>query len=81
MKAIREAGLKIPQDISVVGYDGFEIGKYISPTLTTVYQDFLEMGAITVDLLFSMIEQKKEAMNIILKPKLILGESTKKSEI
>lgn len=81
MKAIREAGLKIPQDISIVGYDGFEIGKYISPTLTTVYQDFLEMGEITVDLLFSMIEQKKEAMNVILKPKLILGESTKKSEI
>lgn len=76
MKAIREANLKIPEDISVVGYDGFEIGKYIYPTLTTIYQDFIEMGDIATNLLFSMIEEKKEAANIILKPKLILGEST-----
>ena len=37
-QAIEEAGKKIPDDISVVGFDGLEISEYLVPSLTTVYQ-------------------------------------------
>lgn len=80
MKAIREEGLSIPEDISLVGYDGFDIGDYLNPSLTTVYQDFIELGNLAIDTLFSMIEEKKEAANIVLKPILKLKNSTKKVE-
>lgn len=78
MKAIKEKGLRIPEDISLVGYDGFEVGAFLNPSLTTVFQDFQELGSKSVDILFSMIENKEEAVNIVYKPKLIIRESTKK---
>ncbi|MGL4788421.1 MAG: substrate-binding domain-containing protein, partial [Cetobacterium sp.] len=78
MKAIEEKGLKIPDDISLVGYDGFDVGAFLSPSLTTVLQDFQAMGEKAVDVLFSMIEEKDEAVNIVFKPKLIERKSTKK---
>lgn len=78
MKAIEERGLKIPDDISLVGYDGFDVGAFLSPSLTTVLQDFQAMGEKAVDVLFSMIEEKDEAVNIVFKPKLIERKSTKK---
>lgn len=37
-QAIYEAGLKIPEDISVVGFDGLEVSEYMVPPLTTVFQ-------------------------------------------
>lgn len=78
MKAIEEKGLKIPENISLVGYDGFEIGAFLSPGLTTIYQDFQAMGAKAVDILFSMIENNEESVNLVFKPKLIERQSTKK---
>ena len=42
--AIEEAGKKIPDDISVVGFDGLEISEYLVPSLTTVYQPSFDIG-------------------------------------
>ena len=78
MKAIEEKGLKIPDDISLIGYDGFEIGAFLSPSLTTVYQDFQTMGIKAVETLFSMIENEESSVNLVFKPKLIERKSTKK---
>ncbi|MGL5053966.1 MAG: LacI family DNA-binding transcriptional regulator [Fusobacteriaceae bacterium] len=77
MKAIKEKGLKIPEDISLVGYDGFDIGSFLSPSLTTVLQDFKSMGEKAVEILFSMIVNKEKSINMVFKPKLIKRESTK----
>ena len=43
-QAIEEAGKKIPDDISVVGFDGLEISEYLVPSLTTVYQPSFDIG-------------------------------------
>lgn len=43
-QALHEAGLNIPKDISVVGFDGLEIGKYLAPALTTIKQPVYDIG-------------------------------------
>lgn len=56
MHAAAEAGLKIPDDLSVVGYDDLPIAAYMIPPLTTVAQPFIEMAETAVDLLFKQID-------------------------
>ncbi|MCF7915685.1 MAG: LacI family transcriptional regulator [Spirochaetaceae bacterium] len=53
--AIREAGKQIPEDISVLGFDGIDIGRYLYPSLSTVQQPIREIGKRSADLLLSMM--------------------------
>ena len=57
LEAIREAGLRVPQDISVAGYDGVDILQMCRPQLTTVYQDTLHIGQAAARKLVHLIEQ------------------------
>ena len=45
MSAIREHGLRIPEDIAVIGFGGFEWGQYVTPPLTTISLDVVTMAA------------------------------------
>lgn len=56
MNAVFDAGLSVPKDISIVGYDDIELAGLVRPALTTVTQDYLQMGHAAVDLLRRMIE-------------------------
>lgn len=58
MKAVKEKGLKIPDDISVTGFDGLPINEFTNPPLTTVNQDFYEIGRQAALLLQELIENK-----------------------
>nr|WP_250649011.1 MULTISPECIES: LacI family DNA-binding transcriptional regulator [unclassified Actinomyces] len=51
MRAVADAGLRVPEDVSVTGFDGVPIGAQLSPSLTTVRQDFVLAGRQAVDLL------------------------------
>ena len=55
-RAIRELGLRIPEDISVVGFDGLPICRVLTPTLATVRQPAREMGAAAMEMLLALIE-------------------------
>ncbi len=57
MRALREHGLKVPEDVSVVGFDDIPEASFFEPPLTTVRQDFLAMGQQTVDYLLALILQ------------------------
>lgn len=57
MKAFKEKGYNIPRDISVVGFDGIEFGKYWEPGLTTMSMDKEELGRKAFDMLYSNISQ------------------------
>ena len=59
INAINERGLRIPNDISVAGYDGIRIGRHVEPTLTTVKQDTLRLGQLAAAKLLSLIEHPK----------------------
>jgi len=56
LQALREAGLRVPDDVSVVGFDGLEIGEYSHPRLTTVEMPLREIGAAAVAMLLRQIE-------------------------
>jgi len=75
-KAIEEAGLRIPEDISVIGFNDISIAKYLIPPLTTVhiYMDF--MGAQAVNTLAERIYTNREiSMHISIPTKLMIRES------
>ncbi len=62
INAIKERGLRIPEDISVVGYDGIRIGRHIEPQLTTLRQDTEAMGCMAAKELVSLIEKPKTTL-------------------
>ena len=78
-RAIAEAGLKIPDDISVVGYDGIHMAKVISPRLTTWEQNTKELGRIALDKLIERIENPRTAIpeHIIVQGRLLEGETVR----
>lgn len=77
-KAILARGLKIPGDISIVGFDGIDYSLYFHPSLTTVVQPVEEMGKKSIDLLFDILKNKKSHQHIVLETQLEERESCKK---
>lgn len=78
LRALMDAGLKVPQDVSVAGYDGIELGDYLSPRLTTLKQPVEEMALETVKLLFHIISGKEEHQHVVFPGELLVKESTAK---
>ena len=78
LKAIREAGLKVPDDISVVGYDGIDMGTFCYPTLTTISQPFEKMAKETCVILFDVIRHGAKHKKIIMDAGLVERESVKR---
>lgn len=77
MDALRENGLKVPQDISIVGYDDHPFANMLHPHLTTIRQPAEEMGEKGVELLIKQFKgELKKNVTHILKPKLIIRDST-----
>lgn len=60
MRAIQEAGLKIPEDISIVGFDDVEAAKLVCPGLTTVHQDTVRIGQAAAERLIDRINGKSD---------------------
>jgi len=58
MKAIREMGLKIPYDISIVGFDDIPMAKHVRPALTTIQQNKILIGKTVADILYRLMKQK-----------------------
>ena len=78
IKAIREAGLGIPGDVAVVGYDDIEIAAYLYPPLTTVRQPTHQIGETAARILLNKLESKTPpaTQKVVLKPELVIRETT-----
>ena len=75
-QALYRAGLRVPQDISVIGYDDIELARYLTPPLTTIHQPQEELCRQAVDTLLERIQGADDAPRIIsLEPTLIQRES------
>lgn len=79
-KAIYDAGKRIPEDYSVAGFDGIEMGKYYYPTLTTMRQPCEEMARETMKILFSRIEDEKGNKHKVFEAELLEGGSVRRIE-
>src|SRR5262249_23750666 len=66
MHALREVGLRVPHDVSVVGYDDIPVAEYYDPPLTTIRQPMQEVGALATRLLIQAIEEPGMAKGEIL---------------
>lgn len=85
MKAVQSAGLRVPEDFSIVGFDNSPLSKMVYPQLTTVSQPVTEMADLTVELLVEKINIKEnqkrnkalkpEYKRVILDTRLIIRES------
>lgn len=70
IKGLSESGIRVPEDMSVAGFDNIDLSAMISPPLTTVNQPGFETGALAADTLIDMIEGK-ETERINIEPELI----------
>lgn len=77
IRAIRDKGLLVPEDISVVGFDGIELGQYVVPRLTTVKQPSAEIAEKCVELLLYCISGKMAARYERIPFEFWTGETTK----
>ncbi len=74
--AVHRLGLRIPEDISIIGIDGTSIGDQIYPRLTTVMHPQSKVGELAAQLLCQRINGDADNSNVILKPSLWVREST-----
>ncbi len=78
LNALRDMGYKVPQDVSVVGYDGIGLSQIISPKLTTYRQDTNEIGRLAAKSLVELIENPQTFHEVLLVDgELIEGETVK----
>ncbi|MHB8806852.1 MAG: LacI family DNA-binding transcriptional regulator [Anaerolineaceae bacterium] len=78
MRAVREEGLEIPKDISIVGYDDFPMVSPARPALTTVRQPVAKFGFEALKMLISLVEDGLEpSRQVILQSELIIRDSTR----
>jgi len=77
IRAMQEEGLRVPQDVSVMGFDDIQWAAFNTPSLTTVRQPLGKMGEIAAETVISMIEQSgDEPAEIAIEPTLVVREST-----
>lgn len=74
-KAILDSGLRIPEDVSIIGFDGMDESKYYNPSITTVKQPKKLMAKMSMNLLISLINGEAENKHILLDTKLIKRNS------
>ncbi len=79
IRALRESGKSVPEDVSVVGFDDIQSAAYQNPGLTTVRQPLRQMGVIAAETLLSRVNFPRRAeypKEIVVKPELIVRAST-----
>ena len=78
IRALKDAGLRVPEDVSVVGFDDIQSAAYSTPSLTTVRQPLTEMGRRGAQLLLERIahRDREYVVEITMAPELVVREST-----
>jgi LacI family transcriptional regulator len=76
MAAVTESGIRVPQDLSVVGFDGLAISATFNPALTTVAQPIDEMGKVAIEIAIASFVDDKPPGHRVLQPRLVERRST-----
>ena len=77
MRAIRDAGLVVGRDVSVIGFDDLPPAAYLQPPLTTIRQPRYDVGVAAIELLEAVVRSAKPAQtHVVLPPKLMVRAST-----
>lgn len=76
IRALHDAGLRVPHDVSVLGFDDIQAASYIVPSLTTIRQPLEHMGSLAAGCLLKKLGHEKQPDTIKVDPELIVREST-----
>lgn len=76
INAAHETGLRVPEDISIVGFDDIPFSNYTSPALTTVHQPAFEKGVRAAELLINLLETQEPQESVILPMQMAVRKST-----
>lgn len=79
MRAFNEAGLRMPQDVSIIGFDDVDFAAYQNPPLTTIRQPLRRMGELAAEILLERIAGKERSAQrkiVMVEPELIVRRST-----
>lgn len=77
IRALRDMGLNVPEDISVMGFDGITLAEYYNPKLATIQQQYKTLATRSVEILLNYIELNTSAVHEIVPFNLVQGESVK----
>ena len=75
LKAAIEAGIRVPEELAVIGFDDDQNTDYLNPALTTVHQPLEEFGRLAVDYVLAKMEEPEKLIELVIEPKLIERES------
>jgi LacI family transcriptional regulator len=82
IRALQDAGIEVPKDVSVLGFDNIYFAEFNSPPLTTIRQPLFEMGELAAQTLFKKLSKSKNEekipANLSVEPELIIRNSTAK---
>lgn len=80
LEKLEDMGIKVPDDISVAGFDNIDMTRLVRPRLTTVAQPIYDMGRQAASMIISIIEGKAKEVqdNVIFEPSLVIRDSIKK---
>ncbi|WP_413111610.1 substrate-binding domain-containing protein [Thaumasiovibrio sp. DFM-14] len=79
ISTFEQAGLRVPHDVSVIGYDNIDLSPYFSPPLTTIHQPKHRLGRKSVELLLARIKDKgNDRQLFIMEPELIVRNSVRR---
>lgn len=85
LQVLKEKKVSVPREVAIIGFANEEFGKYITPQLSTVDQQTVRMGEEAAGLLMRLSEQKEfykgAPQKIVLEPKMIIRESSRKSSL
>lgn len=60
LRALRDQGIRVPEDVAVIGFDGLEIGHYLTPALSTLQQPVNEMAEASMHALLGLLEEREK---------------------
>lgn len=76
IRELREQGLRVPEDVSVTGFDNIKLSEYCYPPLTTLHIPREQIGHIVADALLSGVKREGPARDVIIEPEFVLRDST-----
>ena len=77
IRALVSAGFRVPEDVSVIGFDGITMSRYCVPVMTTIVQPSEQIALQSIELLVRQIEHGTPAQTVTLQPELQQGESVR----
>ena len=76
LQALRDAGRRVPSDVSVIGFDDFEISRYSDPPLTTVRQPIVDIGRTMASQMLGLVNDRRDVpQEVVLPTELVVRES------